>query len=90
MKSTVGRSPISHICRKDRGRSGAGAMTRPEIDEIIVAFMAGDIGEALRLVGVAAERTQAERGEPSLDAVRGGQLERDLRFCDSVRERLLV
>jgi hypothetical protein len=44
-------------------------MTRSEIDAIIVAYLNGDIGEALRLVGGAAERDRAEL-QLELDAAR--------------------
>lgn len=49
-------------------------MTRSEIDAIIVAYLNKDIGEALRLVGDAAERDRAELQWPNLDAECGRSL----------------
>ena len=65
-------------------------MTRSEIDAIIVAYLNKDIGEALRLVGDAAERDRAELQWPNLDAERRSQLERDIRFLEGTRARLLI
>ena len=66
-------------------------MTRSEIDAIIVAYLNKDIGEALRLVGEAAERDRAElEACPGFDAERRSQLEPDLRFLEGTRARLLI
>jgi hypothetical protein len=66
-------------------------MRRSEIDAITVAYLNGDIGEALRLVGEATERDRAELDAcPGYDAERRSQLERDLRFLEGTKARLLI
>lgn len=65
-------------------------MTIAEVEAVTVAYLMGDIGEALRLIGLAAERDKAELKEPGLDAARRDQLSKSVRFCEVVRERLLV
>ena len=61
-----------------------------EIRAVTAAFLAGDIGEALRLVAVQLDRLRGELAEPGLDAMRRAQLERSIRLCEFTRERLLI
>lgn len=65
-------------------------MTIAEVEAITAAYLANDIGEALRLVGLAADRDKAELRQSGLDAARRDELSKSVRFCEVVRERLLV
>jgi hypothetical protein len=59
------------------------------VDAIVAAYLADDIGEALRLVALRLERDRAELAAcADLDAARRAELERS--FCALVRDRLLV
>ena len=61
-----------------------------EYHAIRVAFRNGEIGEALRILGVRLDRFRAELERPDIDATRRAELERNIRHDEFTRGRLLI
>ena len=61
-----------------------------EIHAITPAFVNGDIGEALRILAYRLDRVRAELERPDIDAAKRAELERDIRFDEFTRRRLLI
>ena len=77
----------------ESGLMGAWSETDDSVAEIrlvTVAFLIHDIGEALRILAYRLDRFRAELERPDIDAARRAELERDIRFDEFTRRRLLI